>query len=176
MDTNLMSYREAVRESDCESVRKIVRSTDCFSAEEIEIAVSLVCERLALGPASGYHFIFTELAGEVVGYTCYGRIPGTTHSYDLYWIAVADTHRGKGIGRLLLKETEVRAAFMGASKLYAETSSREQYSATRRFYTECGFKKEVVLKDFYAPGDSKVIYMKSLVTDGTKPFDNLRAS
>jgi hypothetical protein len=34
----------------------------------------------------------------------------------------------------------------------------EKYVSTRRFYERTGFTAEAVLKDFYRPGDDKVIY------------------
>jgi GNAT superfamily N-acetyltransferase len=168
-----IDFRELVRESDCISVRHIVQSTGFFSEEEVEIAVDLVRQRLAQGTASGYHFLFAEAADRTLAYTCYGRIPGTLHSYDLYWIAVLARYQGMGVGRLLLTKTQELAAAMGALRLYAETSSRERYDSTRHFYKMCGFEEEVVLKDFYAPGDSKTIYVKSLITDSKGPLDRL---
>ena len=41
-----------------------------------------------------------------------------------------------------------------------ETSARELYRPTQRFYERCGYEAEARLKDFYAPGDSKIIYVK----------------
>jgi len=43
-----------------DSVRGIVESSGFFSAEEVEIAVQLVQERLTKGIQSGYHFLFAE--------------------------------------------------------------------------------------------------------------------
>jgi hypothetical protein len=46
--------------------------------------------------------------------------------------------------------------------VYVETSSRDQYEPTRRFYLKCGYRVDAVLEDFYAPGDGKVIFVKAL--------------
>ncbi len=67
------SIREEVLETDRRAVREIVESTGFFSASEADVAVELVDERLARGPVCGYHFVFAERDGEVLGYACFGR-------------------------------------------------------------------------------------------------------
>ncbi len=143
-------------------VRAIVESTGFFNAAEVEIAVELVDERLAKGPASGYHFVFAERDGRVGGYACYGHITGTAASYDLYWIAVDASHRRGGLGRRLMAETERLIRESGGQRIYAETSNRGQYAPTRAFYERCGYQLEALLKDFYAAGDDKAIFVKAL--------------
>ena len=85
---DLFKWREEPISSDVESIRGIVSSTDFFSLEERSIAEELAEERLTKGVSSGYHFLFAEGEGTVIGYACFGPIPGTRESYDLYWIAV----------------------------------------------------------------------------------------
>lgn len=155
-------FRTEVTPVDVDNVRRIVESSGFFSEEEISIAIELVQERLTKGAQSGYDFVFLEDAGETVGYSCFGRIPCTKASFDLYWIAVHDSCRGKGIGRKLLAETEVEIARRGGERIYLDTSSRAQYDPTRGFYSRCGYRQEAVLKDFYASGDSKVIFAKEI--------------
>ena len=58
--------------------------------------------------------------------------------------------------------TEARIQKMKGQRIYVETSSREPYAPTHRFYQSCGYHQEGILKDFYAPGDDKIIYMKAL--------------
>ena len=129
---------------------------------EIDVAVELVEERLSKGESSGYYFVFAEQGGRVVGYTCFGPIPCTIASFDLYWIAVHDSCRGQGIGKALMRKSEELIAAMGGTRVYIETSFRAQYVPTRQFYFACGYQEAAVLADFYAPGDGKVIYLKVL--------------
>jgi GNAT superfamily N-acetyltransferase len=157
-----LAFRYEPSPDDRERVRRIVESSGFFNPAEIDVAVELVDERLARGAAGGYHFVFAECEGRTVGYSCYGPIAGTAASHDLYWIAVEQSCRSKGLGRALLVETERRIAASGGLRVYAETSNRPQYAPTRGFYTHCGYALEAVLKDFYAPGDDKAIYVKVL--------------
>lgn len=156
------TYRQEVRPEDRESVGRCVRSTGFFSEEEHLIAVELVDERLAKGEASGYFFLFAEEGDRLLGYTCFGPIAGTLHSYDLYWIVVDPKTQGQGIGKQLMAESERLMAAHGACRVYADTSSRAQYDSTRAFYRACGYRQDAFLADFYAPGDGKVIFVKAL--------------
>lgn len=162
MSNNPVQMREEVLPADIEAVRRIVESTGFFSKAEADVAAELVEERLNKGIQSGYYFLFAEQDGRVVGYSCFGPIACTLFSYDLYWIAVEDAFRGQGLGRGLLEASEKAIAKLGGRRIYVETSSREQYHPTRSFYLRCDYLEASVLEDFYAPGDSKVTYLKVL--------------
>jgi len=164
-------FREDVRPTDCRDIARIVRSSGFFSEEEVTVAVELAGERLEKGIGSGYRFLFAELFGGVVGYTCFGPIPCTQSSYDLYWIAVHNDFRHLSVGRQLLGRSEEIIAKYGGHRIYVETSSRVIYRPTRQFYTACGYAENVVLEDYYAPGDGKVIYVK-VMDASTKAVKN----
>lgn len=156
------SLRFEVRPTDREAVRQIVESTRYFSAAETDVAVELVDERLAKGAASGYHFAFLEQNDQVLGYACYGPIACTVHSFDLYWIAVQQQFQQLGLGRRLVQISEQQVQAMYGRRIYVETSGREQYASTRRFYERCGYTVAAILPDFYDAGDDKVVYLKVL--------------
>jgi D-alanine-D-alanine ligase len=159
-------FREEVRPEDRQAVGRLVRATGFFSEEEADIAVELVEERLAKGDASGYFFLLAEEGDRLLGYACFGPIPGSVHSFDLYWIAVDPGEQGRGVGRTLMAASERIMAGCGAHLIYADTSSRPQYEPTRSFYLACGYLQAAFLTDFYAPQDGKVIFVKSLSTIG----------
>jgi len=160
---NQVRYRYEVTPRDRDTVRSIVASTGFFYPAEVDVAVELVDERLAKGPASGYFFVFAERGDETIGYTCYGPIACTEASYDLYWIAVHPSSQRGGLGRQLMQESERQIRLVGGERIYLDTSNRPQYQPTRTFYERCGFRVEAVLKDFYARGDDKVIYVKEIL-------------
>lgn len=157
-----MNFRYRVLPADRDDVRRIVVSTGFFYPDEVDMAVELVQAHLELGTDSGYHFVLAQEADSVLGYTCYGPIACTRGSFDLYWIAVDKNRQQQGLGRELLKQTENRIQAAGGMRIYIETSARELYRPTQRFYERCGYTAEARLKDFYAPGDSKIIYVKHL--------------
>jgi ribosomal protein S18 acetylase RimI-like enzyme len=131
-----------------------------FYAQERAIALELLQERLRRGRKSGYSFFFAERRGELVGYCTWGQVPLTKASYDLYWIAVAPSCQGRGIGQELMALAERSVARRGGGGLYIETSSRRVYARTRRFYRDAGYRAVARLRDFYAPKDHKVVFCK----------------
>lgn len=157
-------WREAVKAEDIDGVRMLVAGTGMFSAEEIDIAGELVMERIARGRASGYEFVMVEEVGRLAGYACYGLIPGSETSYDLYWIAVNADRQGRGLGREILARSEAAMRRRGARHVYADTSSSEKYVSTRAFYLANGYTVAAQFADFYRSGDGKVIFVKDLTT------------
>jgi ribosomal protein S18 acetylase RimI-like enzyme len=157
-----IALRQEETIEDLDRVRGIVERAGVFSTAEAAVAIELLEERLARGEASGYRFLFAELLDRLVGYCCYGPIPATAGSYDLYWIVVDPSCQNRGVGGDLLAETERLIASEGGRRIYAETSGRDDYRRSRAFYERHGFRREAVLPDFYAAGDDKVIYVKLL--------------
>lgn len=167
MTADAESFRDRVLPTDVEAVRDLVRATGYFSDEEVAIAAELAAETLARGEAAGYAWLFAEADGRVVGYSCYGLVPCSSVSWDLYWIAVHPSQQGAGLGRKLLRETERRVRAAGGLALYAETSGKAQYASTRAFYEKSGYATAGVFADFYAVGDAKYTYCLRL--DGPEP-------
>ena len=157
-----LAWRASVSAEDVARVRGLVAATGMFNAAEIEVAASLVSERLAKGAASDCHFLFAERGGELAGFACYGPIAGTQDSFDLYWIAVAPSEQGRGLGADLYARAEAEMGAAQAKHIYVETSCSDRYAPTRGFYQRLGFAEQARLPDFYAPGDGKVIYVKTL--------------
>ena len=157
------SFRESVLPSDRIAVEEIVASSGFFRPDEIAVAVELVDDRLNDPKHSTYRFVFAESDGVVQGYACFGLIPCTLTSYDIYWIAVRESARGSGLGGEILRRAEAQIAESGGLRSYIETSGKAQYEPSRGFYLKCGYREAANLADYYAPGDSKLIYEKVLL-------------
>lgn len=162
MNNREIIFREEVRTSDKDQIHQLVQASGFFSPEELHIAVELVEERLSNGTESGYFFLFAERSGNIIGYTCFGPVPDTVNSYDIYWIVVHNDVRRLGIGKSLIAMTEELIEQQGGKHIYIDTSSRDQYRTTRLFYSRCGYRKYAFVKDFYNPGDSKITYVKDM--------------
>lgn len=157
-----VTLREFIKENDKTAIRNIVIKTNFFTEEEVEIAMSLVDEYLEKGESSGYYFLVLLLNNRIVGYSCYGPIPGTKNGYDLYWIAVDPTYQNLGFGGNLLHKTEQLVVVKGGKRLYSETSSTTKYNSTRSFYAQNGFVLEAIQKEYYNDDDDKLLYVKNL--------------
>ncbi|MCR8922469.1 GNAT family N-acetyltransferase [Dasania sp. GY-MA-18] len=144
-------------------MQQLVTDTGFFSPQEVAIAVELVEQHLQQGSASGYFFLFADdhaQPQQLRGYSCYGPIPQIDNSFDLYWLAVAPSQQGLGLGKQLLQSTESLVQAAAGQSLIIETSGREQYLPTRRFYEAMAYRISEQIRDFYGPGDDKIIYRK----------------
>jgi len=160
MNTIDLVFRTEPVAGDPERVEEMVKATGFFREDETAVAVELVREKLEKGRGSGYEFIFAGEDGETVAYCCYGLIPCTLHSYDLYRIVTHPANMKQGIGSILPGKTEDAVRQVGGRGIYLETSSKEQYHPTRLFYERNGYCMKARFDDFYAPGDDKLVYVK----------------
>lgn len=153
-------WRHIVDPADPARIRTLVASAGVFSPEETDVAGGLA--ETTLDGSETYRFLFAERGGDLMGYTCFDRIPLSSVSFDLYWIAVVPEARGGGLARQLLERT---AAFIRSKRgvqLFAETSSREPYAAARAFYLKSGFEEAARFEDFYTVGDAKLVFRMKL--------------
>ncbi len=158
-------WRSQVLEQDLKEVEKILSSSGFFLAEEIKVGVELVLEHLQKGEKeSGYSFLFAHVQEKEppVAFSCFGPIPCTIHSFDLYWIAVLKEWRNKGLGKILVEKTEEEIQKKQGKLICIETSSKELYIPTQNFYKGRGYVLESCIEDFYAPKDNKLTFIKRL--------------
>ena len=106
--------------------------------------------------------MFAEVDGQTVAYACFGLIPCTLFSFDLYWIATHEDFRGRGLGKIVLREVEKVVAASGGKSVYIETSYLPKYEPTRAFYLKNNYTEKARFEDFYDDGDDKVVYVKKL--------------
>lgn len=139
---------------------ELVARIDNFTSEEKELAREVVRDGLA-SEKNGYHILVAENEQALLaGFICYGPIPITLCSWDLYWIAVHPDQARRGMGSRLLAAMERRLT--AGSRIYIDTSSTEGYGKARSFYQRHGYSVACVLADFYRPGDDKILFAKVL--------------
>ena len=141
-------------------LEQLTRGTNLFREEEVATAVELLDESLA--GDDDYQFVGAFEADQLLGYACWGATPGTLATSDLYWIVVDRERQSGGIGSELLGEVERRLTADGRRLVVVETSSRADYTPTRRFYEARGYTRTATIPGYYAPGDDLVIYTKDL--------------
>lgn len=145
---------------DIKPVLKFLDETRFFRPEEMLIAEEVIADAAAKGPGGHYQSYVLEQKGQVVGWVCWGPTPCTVGSFDIYWLGVAPSCQGCGLGRRLMDFAEEQIRNGGGRLYIVETSGRENYLPTRAFYERIGYTIAAVVKDFYAPGDDKTIYTK----------------
>lgn len=168
----MLTFRNDVVATDLEDVRKISSSAKNFDNEDVKITVSLVDNALYCKEhpedkdlAHDTQFLFAEQDGKTCAFACYGHIPDSDSTYELYWLATHCQYCGQGIGKRLVSELINRLKAEGARKIFLKTDGKEQYKETRRFYDSCGFTLEATLKQYYAKYDDCCIYSMYLSND-----------
>lgn len=156
-----------LKRDDRSEIEKLLSRVKEFRKEDVACALELFDDALKNGNSDeDYAFFCAEKAkGEIVGFLCYGKTPLTKTAYDLYWIVTDPRYHRSGIGGHLLRHIERSLGKKETSLLVAETSSLPSYEKARSFYEKQGFHKESRIKDFYAPGDDRLIYCKRYRAD-----------
>ncbi|MFA6134289.1 MAG: GNAT family N-acetyltransferase [Phycisphaerae bacterium] len=148
--------------ADRAAILRLLAETAFFRDDEIVVAREVLDDALA-GVENGHYKSYSAvLEGQAVGWVCFGLTPCTIGTYDIYWIAVAPNMQGKGVGAALMAKAETLIAASGGRLAIIETSGREIYNPTRKFYLKLGYDLAADIPDFYAPADSKVVYTKKL--------------
>jgi ribosomal protein S18 acetylase RimI-like enzyme len=156
-----MNIRPAVQK-DRDRIQAILLSTDRFTDEEVRCAMELVDEWLVRPEKGDYIVHVVDGKDAVAGYVCYGPTPLTDGVYDLYWIAVDPLYQGQGFGQVLLRFVEDAVREREGRMLLIETSSKDSYGPTLRFYERAGYDEISRIKDFYRIEDDKVVFCKRL--------------
>jgi ribosomal protein S18 acetylase RimI-like enzyme len=146
---------------DTEPVLEFLRATGFFRPDELVIAEEVLTEAAKKETSGDYQsYVIEDQGGSPVGWVCWGPTPCTIGTYDVYWLGVSPECQGKGIGRKLMEFCEDRMRASGGRLFIVETSGGARYVPTRSFYERIGYREGARIKDFYAPDDDKVIYVK----------------
>ncbi len=134
-----------------------------FKPIEIVALHEVLDDYHATNHADGHFAITSEDAGVIDGFAYYAPAEMTDAAWQLWWIVVRKDTQGRGVGGRLLRfvEDDIRANHHGRV-LFIETGSLPHYDPTRQFYLKQGYDQEAILRDFYAAGDSMVVFRKAL--------------
>jgi ribosomal protein S18 acetylase RimI-like enzyme len=140
----------------------LARETGVFKPIEIDALEEVLNDYHATNHAHGHRSVTYEDANEVIGFAYYAPASMTDHTWYLYWIAVTKRTQARGIGGALLKFAEDDIRQRHGRILLIETSSLSHYDLTRRFYIKQQYDEVAIVPDYYADGDSMVVYRKRL--------------
>jgi ribosomal protein S18 acetylase RimI-like enzyme len=149
-----------LKRADRSPLADLLAKTKEFSPPEVEVALELIDAVLA--GDEDYEVLVAEDDSSqdhtACGYICFGPTSMTNGTYDLYWIAVHPSLKGKGIGRQLVHAMDEALSARDARLVRVETEGGAAYDATRAFYDSIGYERAAVFKDFYRPGVDLVTY------------------
>ena len=144
-------------ENDIDALSGVIHGCGLFTPEEAEgFAESL--PGLLVDPAQ--HWRILKRGTEAVG-AAYLSLDGMSGDvWNLWFIALLPEARGEGGGTRLVSAAEQVVRAGGGRMLLVETSSAEAQRAARAFYAARGYEEEGRVRDYYAPGEAKVIFRR----------------
>jgi ribosomal protein S18 acetylase RimI-like enzyme len=144
-------------------IADLIVSVENFNQAEVDCALELVDVYLNDSDQNDYQIAVAEdSASEVHAYACWGPVPLTQGTYDLYWIATHPNARGHGYGQALMGFVERNVLEHNGRLLAIETSAKDSYEGTVAFYRRLGYEEASRIKDFYDVGDDRLIFVKRL--------------
>jgi ribosomal protein S18 acetylase RimI-like enzyme len=150
------------REQERPAIEGILRRCSVFSEEEVAVALEVLDVYLYRLNQQDYQIFTAARDGAAAGYVCFGHNTMTDRTFELYWIAVDPRQHRHGVGRSLMTLAEYEIARQNGRLISVETSSREDYHATRKFYLGLGYRQAAAVADYYAAGDTKIILTKKI--------------
>jgi len=148
----------SIKTADLDPLVIILERCNVFREDEIKVGREVLESAIQQSPGGDYRVVVAELEGTPIGWACYGLVPLTDATYDLYWIAVDPRSQSSGVGRSLIQRVQAELRAAGARWLLAETSAARQYDPTRQFYLRTGFELLSSIPDFYRAGDGRMIF------------------
>jgi GNAT superfamily N-acetyltransferase len=138
-------------------------ATGMFKPIEVEALREVLDDYFAVNHREQHVAINCEADGQVLGFAYYAPAEMADRTWYLYWIVVRKDVQARGAGTQMLEflERDIRTNHQGRV-LFVETGSLPHYELTRQFYRKNGYEQHALLKDFYAAGDSMVVFRKDL--------------
>lgn len=158
-----LSYRNYITPNDYEVVYRLLEKSGFYYESEINICLQMMEETIEYdNEKSDYHWLIVEGNNNIVGFACFGKNRMTEDSWEVFCIAVDKNHKDKGFGSLILKEVERIAMGSKANRIWIQTSGKNKFIPTAKFFESKEYEKVATLPDFYSKGDHKIIFNKVL--------------
>jgi ribosomal protein S18 acetylase RimI-like enzyme len=154
---------ETADNQDRDALLGIAVRTGLFTPEEAEGLLGGVLEGLASGSLpEGHQSAACRLrsGGPLIGWTYFAPDDHAEGVWNLWWIGVDPEHHGVGAGLHLLRHAEKIVSSKAGRVLVIETSDAPALARARRFYESQGYRECGRIPDFYAEGESKVIFAR----------------
>ena len=143
----------------------LAESTGIFAPDEAEALLGGVLEELHAGRLEDGHQAHVWAStdtGPAKGWVYFAPTEHSDGVWNLWWIGVAGDSQRQGIGDGLLNFVEEKVKSAGGRLLLIETSSLAAFDSVRQFYVKRGYMECGRVPDYYAAGEAKMIYCKSI--------------
>jgi ribosomal protein S18 acetylase RimI-like enzyme len=163
---------DLVRKDERESLLALSVCTGLFTAEEAEGLLGGVLDALASGELPDGHAAVTcreSPTDPAAGWAYFAPDQYAENVWNVWWIGISPDYHGTGAAQTLLSHVEQTALGSGARVVVIETSDQDAMARARRFYAKVGYTERGRIPDFYAEGESKVLFSRSFAS-ATKKY------
>ena len=143
-----------------ESVIKLVRASGLFDVEGIKQINQCLAEHIAGNNALWFLAFDNETPLGIVYCT---PEPMTEGTWNILMLVIAPAFQRQGHGQSLISHVEKSLEARGERLIIVETSSLGEFEKARSFYLKCGYVEAARIQNFYAKGDDKIVFSKSLI-------------
>jgi ribosomal protein S18 acetylase RimI-like enzyme len=156
-DKTSMNVRKT-SSADVQALKVVLEDTELFPSDMLSGMIS----KFLSGDESHDIWLTCESKGNVVGF-CYAAPEKLTDgTWNMLVIAVHSESQGKGAGAAIIKRLEAELRERGQRILIADTSGTDEFKQVRNFYRKNGYSEEARIRGFWAVGNDKVVFWKSL--------------
>lgn len=156
-----------IRNNERDAMLGLAVDTGLFTVKEAEDLLGSVLDSLANAELPEGHTAVVcreHPDGPAIGWSYFAPDQYAEHVWNVWWIGVCPNHHGAGAAQALLSHVERAAAASGARVIIIETSDQTALARARSFYTKLGYAERGRIPDFYATGESKVVFSRSLAS------------
>lgn len=146
------------KHDDIAALQEVLKDTELFPSEMLP---DMVSDFLSDDESSDI-WLTCKVDGKPVGF-CYA-VPEefAEGAWNMLAIAVLPTEQCGGCGGAIARHLEAELKARGQRILIADTSGADDFARTREFYRKNGYVEEACIRDFWAAGDDKIVFWKSL--------------
>lgn len=147
---------------------EIAEATGIFKPDEAQSLLGSTLSAFHRGELGENHKIKVfDQESYVVGWSYFAPSQYAEGVWDVWWIGTHPKVHGQGFGQKLLKAVEGDIRSLGGRVIIIETSSLSPLAKARKFYPLMNYKECGRIPNFYANGDDKIIFSKSIVPANT---------
>ena len=144
---------------DTDTVLALAKKLEMFDADGLELIKATLTDYL--GGDSNDRWFSADDNG-LVGVIYCTPEPMTIGTWNVLMLLVDRDLQRQGHGSALMSHVEQTLRDLGERLLIVETSSLGEFKPARKFYSKCGFREEARIRNFYEPGNDKIIFSKAL--------------
>jgi ribosomal protein S18 acetylase RimI-like enzyme len=150
--------------TDIPAVRNIAFDTGMFTEDDWPGVETIMANSVRGDLEDHIWIVLANNTATVVGAAYYAPEPFAHQMWNMYFLGVSPASQGDGIGAALVAHVEGALRTRGERVLIIETSGVASFEAARAFYRKQGYAEEARIREFYGPGDDKVVFWKALYT------------